>query len=387
MKENTSTHGALALLASGLLATCGSGDGDGPTDHGTYATYNTGLARAYVDLAEERSPHMGSAVAGIEADVICLQELWDTGDLEDVIAAAAPTHPHSHRVDTTDTGLVGDPACTTEDEDMLLPCVEEHCASVDPEQLSDCVLESCAIEFASISASCITCLVANLGGTIDDIFETCRTGSALYLYDAANGVLLLSRWPLEDEDHLLLDSTFNRRLVLFARVTNDAGERVAVACTHTTPNWDDTDIPYTGEHGSWTGEQIHQVESILEFLDEKTGAGEPVVLMGDMNDGPGSPPDWEEAVPEAWALFGDAGFVDPFATGESASCTYCESNTLNVDGTRNELIDHVLIRGFPEDIELESSRILDEMVTVETSDGPVDTHLSDHFGVLCRTSS
>jgi endonuclease/exonuclease/phosphatase family metal-dependent hydrolase len=370
-------------LALAVTAACGAQS----RDHGTYATYNAGLATGYVPYAEERQPLVGPAVAGIESDVVCLQEVWQTDHVEDVLSATSAVFPHSHWVDTYDPeGNVGPPACT---EDLTLPlleCVNTNCDGVPPDGLSDCVLTYCGAEFTALgyeSPDCLNCLVANLGHTVEEIFETCHSESTIYLYDATNGVILLSRWELTDVDHVILDSTFNRRLALFARTTNDEGETVALVCTHLTPEFDA--VPYTGDLGSWADEQAHQIGQIEEFVDSRVADGEMVVFMGDMNNGPAVDPDIDADLPENYALFGESGYLDPFTEGKDALCSYCAENPLNVDLDRNALIDHVFFRNFPSGTRYSGTRFLDLAITLETAEGPVDSRVSDHYGVAVRS--
>ena len=39
-------------------------------------TYNVGLARGFVDYADQRAEPVAAAVAALDADVVCLQEVW-----------------------------------------------------------------------------------------------------------------------------------------------------------------------------------------------------------------------------------------------------------------------------------------------------------------------
>jgi endonuclease/exonuclease/phosphatase family metal-dependent hydrolase len=371
----------IAIVAGLVACACGSGR----KDLGTYATFNAGLARGYVYYADERQPLVGPAVAGLDADVVCLQEVWLPEDMDELISATTAAFPHSYWVDTYDpVANTGPPDCTEDLTADLLACVNASCADVPPDGLSDCVLSDCPGEFgtlASASPDCVNCLVANLGHTIEEIFDTCHSESKEFLYEAANGVAILSRRELRDAAHVILDSTFNKRIVLFARTTTPSGEDVALACTHTTPEFDA--VPYTGALGSWAEEQAHQIGQILDFVDANAREGEMTVLMGDMNDGP-ELPGIDADLPENYDLFAAAGLVDPHADSGSAVCSYCAENPLNVDLDRNALIDHVFFRNV--DATYEPLRILDDPVTLSTTDGTVESRLSDHYGISVGAS-
>jgi len=348
-------------------------------DHGTYATFNAGLAVGYVEYLDERQPLVGPGVAELDSDVVCLEEVWMPEHVDDVLSATASTFPHSFAVDTYDpVANTGPPDCTEDITADMLACVNLNCDTVPPDGLSDCVLTYCGGELTALgteSPECLDCLVANLGHTIEEIFTTCHSESKEYIYEASNGLILLSKLELRDTDHIVLDSTFNKRLALFARITNDAGKDVALVCTHLTPGWDD--VPYTGDFGSWIDEQAHQIDQIATYIEENTSEGEMIVLMGDMNNGPDVPPGITGDLPDNYQLFIDAGFSDPYAESDDAVCTFCSENPILADDRDDVLIDHVFFMNFPSSAKYEGMRILDEIHTV----GSVDTPLSDHYGL------
>ena len=81
----------------------------------SFATYNTGLAINFVPLAPERFLPVVDAVSKLEAEVVCLQEVWEVDHviaLRDKVKAA---FPYSLYVDTTEAEGCGAPACTAEE--------------------------------------------------------------------------------------------------------------------------------------------------------------------------------------------------------------------------------------------------------------------------------
>lgn len=347
-----------------------------------FVTFNAGLAYGYVLYAEERQPEIGPAIAALEGvDVVCLQEVWAPEDVQAVLTATAAEFPHSHWYDTTLLPNEGaEPACNAAEAGALRTCAEANDCENAPGGLVACVQANCGAEMTALQPECLQCLVANIGGTLDQMFEACAQGSTLYLYDGANGLLLLSRLPLTGQDQLLLDSTFNRRAVLYARATGGGDVPLAIFCTHTTPEFDGVDYP--GELGSWADEQAHQIDQMTAWIDEKAEEGDLVVLMGDMNDGPALPPDIEGELEDNFAKFLDAGFSAPYAASQDAACTFCDANPLNPADTRNVLIDHVFVKGGPANPSFSAMRLLDEdVVTVTGDDGPLEVPLSDHYGV------
>lgn len=378
-------HWGRMLGAALLLAGLTHCDSDGGTAEpgiplGTYVTYNAGLAYGFVPYAEARLPLVGPAVAKLGADVVCLQEVWEPADVSAVIAATAEALPHAYWDDTTGTGGTLPAACGEAEAAPMRVCVDTNCDGVPVDGLADCVLTECGTEFSELSDDCAGCLAANIGGTADEIFAACaEEGSPRYAYDAANGLLLLSRWELVDRTALVLDSTTNLRAALFARARDERGDTIALVCTHLTTVFGFT---YRGEHDSWAGEQAHQIGQILDLLGERTVPGEPVVFLGDTNNGPAVGTSVTAELPENYALLTTAGFVEPYVARDDATCTHCPDSPLNPEGGDSAIIDHAMIRDLPEGAAATATRILTELVTMDTgADGVQDLPLSDHYGV------
>ena len=352
-----------------------------PTEIGKFATFNAGLAYDYVLFATERQPEIGPAIAGFEADVVCLQEVWRVEDVQAVLGATATAYPHQYWYDATALPNEGaGPACEAGPATTFRTCVENAGCDVDPRGLATCAQEECQAEFLALSPDCLQCLVANLSKPLDEIFQACAEGSTLYLYDGSLGTVLLSKWAFTETSETILDSTFNRRGVIYGRVAAPSGESFAVFCTHTTPEFDG--ITYPGDYESWDGEQERQIGQMLTFVDEKKQDGDVVVLLGDMNDGPAIPPDIEGELEDNFQMFLDAGFVDPYPQSVDVQCTFCAANELNPSDTRNAVIDHTFFRGLAAGYSLAADRVLDgAVVTVTPAEGEKQVPLSDHYGV------
>lgn len=381
-------HRWVAVLAVGVLvaAACGSDDTTDTADATTttaapssleLVTFNAGLARGFVDLAEQRVDTVAEAIGELEADLVALQEVWEPGDVDQVRAAASSAGYDTVTFLDPAPDTSAEPACPAGELDALEPCVRTSCADVPDDQLADCVLSSCGAEFGEVCESCQTCLGANVGQSLDSVLSTCSAGAASYAYGGAFGIGLLSRLPVLESDHVVLDSSLNRRAILHAVV--DAGElgEVHVYATHLSPIF--SDIPYPGE-GSWAEEQADQIRRLLELVDEQVPDGAPVVILGDLNTGPAAGSLAAES-PENYQLLADAGFTNPYVD-DAPVCTFCADNPLvgGADDDASVVIDHVLVRDLPGTTDAE--RVLDEEITVEGADGPVASRISDHYGVL-----
>lgn len=340
----------------------------------TFVTYNAGLARNFVPFAPERIEHVIAAVAGLDADVVCLQEVWEDEDLAALLAATEEGFPNTRTFQTTEEEGA-EPACTAEETDPLLACVTEFCAETD--DLTGCVLGNCGVEFSAVSQGCATCLAAHISETVDDIIAACLTGGSQLLFGGRNGLVLLSRLPLGDGGDLILDSFFTQRAVLWQEVITEDGP-VHVFCTHLNAALEE--VEYGGTFDSWEAEQAHQADQLIEWLDGQAGDSPDRIILGDLNCGPAVPPEISGKFEETFTKFTDAGFTSPYLALPAPPCTWCVDNPLTESET-SRVIDHVLLMGAPAGLEAEAVRILTETITVEGTEGSQDVPLSDHYGV------
>jgi endonuclease/exonuclease/phosphatase family metal-dependent hydrolase len=335
-------------------------------------TFNAGLARGYLGLVDERREAMGRALAQTPADVVCLQEVWDPADVAALIAATADAYPYAHWADTTEDESGGAAACEEAELGPLGVCMFTRCASAT--DVAACAVDQCRPELAATSPRCQQCLVANLEKPLAEILATCAQGSGERLYGGANGVLLLSRLPLRDAGHDVLDSFLIRNVALHAEVAA-AGAPLRVMCTHLASRL--PGIQYDGAHGSYEGENRAQVLELLAII-EGGDPAVPVALLGDLNTGPAAPgitADW----PAHYELFLQAGLRAPYLEVPAPRCTWCASNRHVDDGGAEKIIDHVLLLGLDRAIAV-ARRALDTPFAL--ADGAGVTDLSDHFGAM-----
>ncbi len=362
----------LPLLSLALAACSG-----GPL---TVVTYNAGLATGYVPASPERTPLTAEATAGLEADIICLQEVWTPEHIATFDAAADGAFEHRHwpapQPETSDT-----PACEEGALDGLLECLDTSCGEVCDDELIDCVFANCALDFVFLDTPCMSCVQAEVGGSIDEVEGACTGGDTRYAYDGAFGTGILSAHPIGEVDELVLDSTTNRRSVLHAVADTPAGD-VDVYCTHLTAVFDV--IPYPREEGSWEDEQAAQIDDLLAWIDQTASTGL-TVLLGDFNTGPEIGDSAAEAE-DNWEVLAASGMSAPYVDAEG-SCTYCRGNPLNVgdEDDPGKVIDHVFIEGF--EGEVSSELVLTDELEVERCGEPYTAAYSDHYGVRVTATS
>jgi endonuclease/exonuclease/phosphatase family metal-dependent hydrolase len=340
-------------------------------------TYNVGLAYNYVTYAAERKAAILDAIANLDADFVCLQEVWETDDVDDVMAAALEAFPYQHYADTTAEPGETDPACTEDETDPLLACYYEFCDGTD--DLTGCIMENCVDPFTAVTKPCSNCLVANIAKPIEDIVQSCLEGSAAFTAEGRTGLILLSRHAFDSTDNKVLDSYIVRRAILHARVVADSGP-LNVFCTHLSTEI--SEIEYDGKSDSYDDEQGDQIVTIVAYAEKQAGE-EPSVIMGDMNCGPEVAPNIVSKNTENFQHYLDAGYSVPFLAQEQVDCSWCIDNALTGSGV-DRLIDHILVKNLGDyEAELVVERILDEVVTVPHSDTGEDvvTPLSDHYGV------
>ncbi|HEU4536994.1 MAG TPA: endonuclease/exonuclease/phosphatase family protein, partial [Polyangiaceae bacterium] len=358
------------------------------------ATFNAGLAVGYLPLAEERTPHVIEALARAPADLLCVQEVWLEAHWEALRVASAARFPHAFRLPPAGGGAPA--ACSADEVKPLAACAREHCAGRAPAGgLGQCVLQHCGANALTLSAPCLNCLLSNPVGDAASITAACldpaaapgaparpprgapaRRGAEVVAYGGSFGTGLLSRAPLLERDSIVFDASLNPRAALYARLRPGAlGADLHVVCTHLSPA---LGAPLGGRPGSV--EQGEQVGRLLAWVEQKT-RGAPVVIVGDLNTGHRAGANVEALLPEHYAKFLAAGFVDPYASRRDARCTFCASNPLNGGaGTRGTLIDHVLLRGLPGGAAGEP--FLREPLELEVGGRPLRTAYSDHYGLI-----
>src|SRR5690606_13293973 len=108
---------------------------------------------------EQRLGAIEADLPGLDADVICLQEVWQPESIERLANALSGEYPFNHR-SVRATGE-GGAACTPDEATLLSDCLAENCGEVDREGLPLCAIASCAAPFTQVSPRCQQCIAAN----------------------------------------------------------------------------------------------------------------------------------------------------------------------------------------------------------------------------------
>jgi endonuclease/exonuclease/phosphatase family metal-dependent hydrolase len=373
----------LPLAAVLSFASLGCSESDPDPQLFTAVSYNAGLAVGFVSAANQRAPLTTSQIVAIDADLLCVQEYWNSEHVDQLTAAAGSSYQGLEFLDP-DPGVSDQAACAPGDVDEIFSCTETNCADLCLDDLTGCVLGKCGGPLAKLmtdSSSCYSCLVANVGKDIGIIKTICESQSTEYAYGGSFGIGLLTKTAPLATSSKVFDSAINRRAVIHSRLQSDSGQSLDVFCTHLTAVFSDIPHPTDTDKDAWTNEQAKQIDELLSFIVQTAGGTDGVVLLGDFNTGPKGSKYLAE-VPDNYQKLVDAGLSNPYTANADASCTFCSDNPINKSGNDHDnsvVIDHVLLGGIS-DVR-EAKRVIDGTVQVESCGKKAETAYSDHYGV------
>ena len=342
----------------------------------TAATYNAGLAVAFVPAAVERTQPTADAIGQIDADVVCLEEVWLPDQVAAVKTASAANFSENYFMEPQIPEDNGTPSCADGEIDALINCANNACGDVCADELVGCVFDACPMPFLSLPDHCQECVMAEVGNTPADIQATCETKSASYAYDSSFGIGILSKFPITSTTETVFDSTVNRRGVIQAVIEGPNGP-FDFTCTHLSAVFGPT-IPYPKPEGSWAEEQAVQIDQLIAL--GSSPANEFALVAGDMNTGNAFSGGIAE-VAENYAKFSDAGWGDAYAEQSSPPCTFCSDNPLvNGDDGTSVILDHIFTP-LAFDGTAAATRIMDGVLETESCGEPLTGAYSDHYGV------
>lgn len=386
--------GFIITIATGLVACSDSSDAP-KIQSLSMTSYNVGLALNFVPYTNERLAVNADLLSGYDSDVMCFQEVWLDDQVEAINEAIRDRLPYIYTVPPGQI-YADDAACTEQEVTGLAQCSRAQCPELSGSDLIACVPTQCGSFFLELPPTCFDGVVAAVGTpdiTVDQLLETVTQPTGKFAYGGSLGLILASRYPLENREFqdLIEDSSTNHRGGLYAdiRIGRDS---YLVGCTHTTANLSSSiDYPPSGKHGSWQGENRFMQEQLIAFAEDKA-AGRPTLMAGDFNCGlanaaNGVDQEWPENC-QAWL---DSGFQDPAA--EQLPCTFCYSENIILQlagGGTDTFLDHIYVKNFKANTAIRAQRVFDEPVSIEatnppseldTEDSPIMMHPSDHYGV------
>jgi hypothetical protein len=249
-------------------------------------------------------------------------------------------------------------------------------------------------------ACAITQLPSEVIGTLADRCKTIENQDLAFR--GQNGVMILSKFPLSNQEAFVVPGTWNRRVIINATATLPNDAELDVYCNHLTPIFTVSGVntfPYTGQYGGgaatepeqWAAEQQLQAEKLIQYVQQTSGA-RPAVVLGDINAGRevrdvnGDIVLYAEGEPTLDVL--ESVFTLGAAADYEPLCTFCDTNSLNgVEDTLPAWIDLIYLYQLDASTVVSTERTFDEdVVPVQVDDGMGGTTnllvpLSDHYGL------
>jgi endonuclease/exonuclease/phosphatase family metal-dependent hydrolase len=359
------------------------------------ATFNAGLAVGVVALASERVEPIARALPTLDADLLCLQEVWLDEHWQRLVAATAASFPHAVRIpadrphETVDVALPPEAACSAAQVAPIAQCAKRNCAGLVSDRLGACVLGRCRTFTERISDECASCLAMHPTGSLASIVAPCVDKSAAkatmptsslgpVAYGGSYGLGVLTRETVVTQSTLRFEPELNARGAIHVRLDTEALGEVDVFCTHLTP---DIAVLSPPAGRTWGGVHAAEVGALLQWIGEHSDARRPTLLIGDLNTGPPVGAFVRGPLADHYARIVAAGFTNALTAQRAPPCTFCDANPLNGGrGSGGSIIDHVLTRRFAGPIEVES--VLREPVHLSVDGKDMTTAYSDHYGLL-----
>ena len=363
----------------------------------TFMTYNLGLAHTFVPYAKERRASLIHQLQNVDSDILCLQEIWTQEDREKVMDSLKDKYPHILMPPITQSTVPEAPACRIRDlfgEGKIVSCFKDTCEGLKGDEFTQCVIIKCKDSLIKLKKNRIGCaqaLMAQVGKNplltiLKLLWPFGRPG--VFVYEGSEGTMLLSKHPFVKGSTGFKDlskvSTLTHRGIIYADLSFDS-KNFFMACTHLTANLSKA-APYAGSFSGWEEENRNQVSQLIELANIK-GKSKIKVLMGDMNAGPSIKSaningDFEKS----YNNFLKAGYIPSFVNNPNVQCTTCNTNNLREINDNNNIIDHVLFKDLPTESNITSKVFFTEKTKIEINGVPIETNLSDHFGIQASYS-
>jgi endonuclease/exonuclease/phosphatase family metal-dependent hydrolase len=363
-------HVLPVVLLSFVLG-CTADEGSEPCNQGAplrLATFNTGFAEGDIANVGERVQPVAVALNEL-ADVICLQETWLDWDAVQTTMTNLTNVVHLPALENCPA-----PSCSVVEMLSLQTCGEAMCAGLCGEELLQCGLDHCPDEVEVLGGGCLGCVVQNASACLQGVVDACTSSDPsldeTYLYGCHYDTAILTSLDVVEQRSFVLESYLVTAAVDYARVSTSLGD-VDVYCTHYAS--DIPQITYQGAYDSWEDEQAGQVAETIALIDDNSDGSRPVVLMGDLNCGPGE-------IEASYARLLADGFTNPY----DGNCTLCPSNSFRSDGSTPLLVDHILFKGMPAGQHV--ALAMTDTISIDVAGDSVETNYSDHYGLVAEVT-
>jgi len=347
-------------------------------------TYNTGLVRSVLlgpTNITQRLPYLHAALAEVDADFVCFQEVWLDKEQRGILASMPTDYGHHVSFVDLTRPLANTPVpCNNQTAVANFGlCIQSNCGSLPAYELISCVTIKCGSELVAIAADfdCYGCLLWQLSQANPTALQFCASPTDEY-WDNTAGVMLFSKHPLKDVKTQFMPAWDVPRGYIYATATVAGWGDIAIACTHVVSFVEPYAPPPGYNFKSVQEESLAQANLVMTQL--LSSATPNRLLLGDLNAGPEAPGISAE-LPQTFAYYkSKITLKSLFDTGLQPrdACSWCRDNFLVTDG-ENNLIDYIGVAGFAGTTPGE--KYVERVERVFTEITPIGIQLSDHYGV------
>lgn len=322
----------------------------------------------------------------LDADVVCMQEIWIGQDVERIVRELSDLYSFSFSKLHLPGKLGGFlpsqegpsmPPCNSFHIDEFTSCARRNkCIrrKYTRGQISACISFHCYYQFEMLSQKCVSCMVVGFSN-MRSMYQKCA-GIGLPAINMRTmnepGLLLLSKRPLVNARYTDFHP-YTKEMIERGHIEADTEDLGKVVCTHNTADsheYTELELSRRGIYSSF----LEQGHSERTQLIKKFGHTYPLVLAGDFNTGDAFGPLINQEVPQEFSHLARAFDVSPLK-----QCTFCWPHeniyTKTTSAAQNSVIDHVFYKGHK----------VVKMLRVFTTDDAIlmdNLPLSDHNGVL-----
>lgn len=356
------------------------------------ATFNT-LQIVFAPYKQERLNAQISYLANSSFDILCLQELWNTTERDQLLQGVKSAYPYSISPPPKNATCNAD--CTGAELDRLVKCAGSFFC-LEQESFLDqlrCIRDNCDDLFDDISDQCERCIVLEGGLSFNERLVECAgqqevspgvTTGCQYLFGGESDTLLLSRTNFTKTDYRYFNvSPIVAIAVVYGQVEIN-GATVHAFCNHLS-----SDLPFVNNQQ----ENKLQFEQLVQYVRETVPANESnlVLVLGDFNASPEIPSENIEGNwPDNLAVMEANGYTNLYVNLSTGplNCTYCGDNPLVSpvgEGEEDEvdtIIDHIFanhVSNVSDGYCVANVSLFGTQNNVQVSEETVP--LSDHYGV------
>ncbi len=377
----------------------------------TLLSWNIGLEEIWAD---QRAPVVIQSVSDLNADFVCLIEVWGGPSRIKQFVNELPQYPYhltlidENYIQSTEPISYIPPCQISEELDMiktLTECIGEQCLD---SQDDDCYM-TCLSEVYSESfqrSPCYACLVEQVYkiyyGTKEILYlkenvlidvpklvleslSVCSTDTTQPWIQTL-GLLILSK-----TEFTVVETGFYPTFVVPRGYFIIDWNNTLTTCTHFTVP--DIGTPYLAgvstNYTSWDEENEGESMIITQLMKSLEDKYPRQLLMGDFNHGPAVPDlDVSAVDPLAYDIILATNRTDLYVQAH-LPCTACEDNNI-VDTTGNPIFDHFWIKDQLITGNLNTTdvfRFFDGQVNININGQCMPSYLSDHYGILVHYGS